>query len=669
MNRCIVLGVHEALTPLSIVAGAITLFESMEATLCLPYMMREMKHLTNGHPVAEGMLIFAFAYLVEGASGFGTPAALGAPMLISLGHQPVQSVVTLLVFNTVATVWGACGTPIWFGFGTLDDLTDDEFLQVSQKAAVALAIGSIIIIPWVMTVLLPWTIVKQNLLFISASLAATIGPSLGIAFFSFEFPSLLGGIIGLMLTGVLIKVGFGLKPLAPSEEQLLGRSVQDISTVAESTGIVHNYRKSTSAVSDLSVAVGPTTQSDKEIETDFHDAASQTEESLGSKRTANANVTVESMLEHRAEVSASADDANDSGNEMGRRSQKRVIVSHTSFVTEYEQHCDVSDASSHGAAVNMDNSVPPSLQEAIDRQLGPRKEWSDKGYMIEMLSRTFPIWGTVLLLIVTRVDQIGLKPLLLKRSPYLEIDLGAYGMFRLSVSVVFQLNNILTYPGLNWDYPLFYTPFILPFVVVSLVTFIVFRKNLQATPVDVARTVGGRLLGPAVALAGALVLVQLMIESGESSPAYIIGSNLADWFKQGFIVISPLLGALGSFFSGSTTVSNLTFGNVQQIAAEHIGTSVTAMLALQAVGASAGNAFCLNNIIAVSTVVGLNVGEGTIVGLTYKFVLSLTTIATVVMLGKYHLFLAVNVSTFRSLPLTQRDTLSRSILPVIYIRF
>ena len=52
----VVLGLHEALTPLSIMAGAITLFESMEASKCLPYMMREMKALTAGHPVAELML-------------------------------------------------------------------------------------------------------------------------------------------------------------------------------------------------------------------------------------------------------------------------------------------------------------------------------------------------------------------------------------------------------------------------------------------------------------------------------------------------------------------------------------------------------------------------------------------------------------------------------------
>ena len=103
---CVILGFHEAITPLTIMAGAIMLFETMEATKCLPYMMREMKALTAGHPVAECMLLFAFAYLVEGASGFGTPVALGAPMLVSTGHPALESVVIMLLFNTFATVWG-----------------------------------------------------------------------------------------------------------------------------------------------------------------------------------------------------------------------------------------------------------------------------------------------------------------------------------------------------------------------------------------------------------------------------------------------------------------------------------------------------------------------------------------------------------------------------------
>jgi lactate permease len=61
--------------------------------------------------------------------------------------------------------------------------------------------------------------------------------------------------------------------------------------------------------------------------------------------------------------------------------------------------------------------------------------------------------------------------------------------------------------------------------------------------------------------------------------------------------------------------------------------SKTSLLALQAIGGSAGNGICLNNIIAACAVVGLDVGEGAILKQTYKFVLGITTLSTIIMLG------------------------------------
>lgn len=69
------------------------------------------------------------------------------------------------------------------------------------------------------------------------------------------------------------------------------------------------------------------------------------------------------------------------------------------------------------------------------------------------------------------------------------------------------------------------------------------------------------------ALVGSLILVAL-IRQGESPtarPAYIIGYNLSDFLSDGFVAISAPLGSLGSFFSGSTTVSGLTFGPIQKV--------------------------------------------------------------------------------------------------------
>jgi L-lactate permease len=269
-----------------------------------------------------------------------------------------------------------------------------------------------------------------------------------------------------------------------------------------------------------------------------------------------------------------------------------------------------------------------SLRETIDEYLGPRKSFSE-GYLQEMTIRTFPIWAVVFMLFLTRVEQIGIKEYLTKLEPYFSIHFGTYGTFRLSCYIVFQLRNILTYPNLNWKYELLYIPFIVPFVLVSGMTMVIFRKDMSHGPIAIAKVVAERLAKPAIALFGALVLVQLMIRSGTAAPAFILGNVLADWFQEAFIVISPLLGALGAFFSGSATVSNLTFGDIQLIATESIGTSGTSMLALQSVGASAGNGVCLNNIIAACAVVGLDIGEGKIIMKTYKFVFASTTIATV----------------------------------------
>jgi L-lactate permease len=276
-------------------------------------------------------------------------------------------------------------------------------------------------------------------------------------------------------------------------------------------------------------------------------------------------------------------------------------------------------------------------QEDIDKHLGPRKSFAD-GYLREMLTRTSPIWGVVVILVLTRVEQIGIKPYLTKTEPNFSIHLGSYGTFKLSVSGVFQLKNILSYPNLNWSYPLLYLPFIMPFVLVSVLCMIIFHKDLQVHPLTIFQIAARRMKKPAMALFGALVLAQLMTESGTAAPAYILGNLLADWFQEAFLIICPLLGLLGAFFAGSTTVSTLTFGGIQQIAAESTGLSVTSMLALQVIGGSAGNGMCINNIIAACTIVGLDVPEGRIVVRTVKYVLGITTIGTFVMLAFFFRF-------------------------------
>jgi lactate permease len=117
---------------------------------------------------------------------------------------------------------------------------------------------------------------------------------------------------------------------------------------------------------------------------------------------------------------------------------------------------------------------------------------------------------------------------------------------------------------------------------------------------------------PLPALLGALVFVRLMMVGGESSPVMLIGSTLAEVTGTWWPYLAAYLGALGSFFAGSCTISNLTFGPIQDAIAAQRGFDRTTLLALQSVGGAMGNMVAIHNIVAVCSVLGLRDVEGDI---------------------------------------------------------
>lgn len=121
-----------------------------------------------------------------------------------------------------------------------------------------------------------------------------------------------------------------------------------------------------------------------------------------------------------------------------------------------------------------------------------------------------------------------------------------------------------------------------------------------------------RMRHPLPALLGALVFVRLMIVGGESSPVMLIGSTLAEATGPWWPYLAAYLGALGSFFAGSCTISNLTFGPIQDAIAAQRGFDRTTLLALQSVGGAMGNMVAIHNIVAVCSVLGLRNVEGDI---------------------------------------------------------
>lgn len=107
----------------------------------------------------------------------------------------------------------------------------------------------------------------------------------------------------------------------------------------------------------------------------------------------------------------------------------------------------------------------------------------------------------------------------------------------------------------------------------------------------------------------------------------VIGQSLADLTGENWQLFAAFLGGLGSFFSGSNTVSNLTFGGIQQSIATTLDLNLTTILAAQSVGGAMGNMVCINNIVAVCSVLGLVNMEGKILRSTFCTMLSYGFIA------------------------------------------
>ncbi|MBK1825504.1 L-lactate permease [Haloferula rosea] len=463
--------VFKAFTPILIVWGAIFLFSTMEHSGAMDVIRKKLATIT-GNRIGQLMIVgWAFAFLVEGASGFGTPAALAAPILVGLGFTPVRAALFCLIMNSVPVSFGAVGTPTWFGFQSLG-LSEEQLIQIGIRSTVIHGVASLVVPLIALRFMAPWKEIRENLVFIFLSVLSCVVPYIILSFFSLEFPAIIGGSVGLIATVFFANHNIGLK---------------------RSEG-----------------------------------------------------------WENREQVAGKA-----------------------------------------------------------------------------VLKAAFPIWATVLVLVVTRIQQLGLKGLMTSMEPLWSVGLGSLGEFTIAKSLTVSMEGVFGAEQVDWAFKTLYVPSLIPFILVSLISFRLFRMEKMARRKVISES-AQRMYLPGVALFGALILVELLRYGGDASCAAIIGSSLADLLGPGWKFGAPFLGALGSFFSGSATVSAMTFGAIQENAALSIGLDPVVVLAMQSVGGSMGNMVCIHNIVAVSTVVGLQHQEGYLLKRTIIPLVVYGTIAGVV---------------------------------------
>lgn len=161
------------------------------------------------------------------------------------------------------------------------------------------------------------------------------------------------------------------------------------------------------------------------------------------------------------------------------------------------------------------------------------------------------------------------------------------------------------------------SPLYLPGSVLLLVGLItIFLHKMKSKDVKVAFSESAKmLLGAGFVLIFTIPMVRIYINSG-ANPSELPGMPIAmaEWVAGSVGSVYPIfassIGALGAFIAGSNTISNLMFGLFQFGVATKLGMPSFIIVALQAVGAAAGNMIAIHNVVAASATVGFLGREG-----------------------------------------------------------
>lgn len=467
---CTVYGLLNSVEVLLVIFGAILIMNTLKCSGAMSVINRGFTHVSTDKRIQAIIIGWMFGSFIEGAAGFGTPAALAAPLLVSLGFPPLAAAAASLIFDSAAVSFGAVGTPIATALTQLGSDVEANFAEkLSLWTALPHAVMGIFI-PFMGVAVITKVFGKEKsfrpaleaLPFALLSGAAFSVPFvIAAAVFGYEFPSLLAAIIGLAVTVLAAK--------------------------------------------------------------------------------------------------------------------KKLLIPKTSW------------------------DFAPEKERCSDR-LAITETGSAKSSDMPLFLAWMPYVLIALILVITRIPELGVKSI---------INTDAVFPF------VLKLDSIFGTEDLNFSLKWANIPGILPFIPVAILTH--FMHGMSAEEVKTAWTDTFRQTGgAAVAIVFGIALVQVMKysnvnTSGLHSMMAVMAEFISNVGASAFVVLSPVIGILGSFISGSNAVSNLLFTNLQFETAQSLNLSSVLVVAMQIIGGAIGNIVCINNAVAVCATVGITGAEGKII--------------------------------------------------------
>lgn len=222
-------GLAITVSVLWIVFGAIFLLNTLKHTGAITTIRNAFTDISADRRIQAIIIAWCFGSFIEGASGFGTPAAIAAPLLVAIGFPALAAVLMGMMIQSTPVSFGAVGTPIIVGVNKGLDTHNisealatqganwDFYLQqiTTNVALIHATVGTLM--PVLMAMMLTrffgknksWTEGLDILPFaLFAGVAFTVPYALTGALLGPEFPSLIGGLIGLSIVVTAAKKGF-----------------------------------------------------------------------------------------------------------------------------------------------------------------------------------------------------------------------------------------------------------------------------------------------------------------------------------------------------------------------------------------------------------------------------------------------------------------------------
>lgn len=212
-----------------IIFGAILLLNTLKHSGGITAIRAGFTTISPDRRIQAIIIAWLFGCFIEGASGFGTPAAIAAPLLVAVGFPAMAAVLLGMLVQSTPVSFGAVGTPIVVGINSgLDTATIGAQLtaqgsswsiflqQITSSVAITHAIVGTVM-PLVMVLMLTrffgkeksWKAGFEVLPFaIFAGLAFTLPYAATGIFLGPEFPSLLGGLVGLAIVTTAARFKF-----------------------------------------------------------------------------------------------------------------------------------------------------------------------------------------------------------------------------------------------------------------------------------------------------------------------------------------------------------------------------------------------------------------------------------------------------------------------------